>query len=613
MIVAVALVVLGGAVAAALLLRDSRPTRTAAVIATTGDSPTETAEPVTSALGPAFPAELRVRPVGDAGQSKLWFHDGRWWGILLAEREFRIHSFDPVAGWKDSRVVVDTRPSAHVDVLAEDGRVTTASAGRSASERNAVEIRQYEYDSSARLYRGISGFPVRLTTKGATDVTIDRTADGRLWTAFVIDRVVQVARTDTTDLDWSDAEPLPVTEAAQPADGAALAANGDAVVVVWSAASGSFFAATSTGGGDWAAVTLLEGAAPDAEPAISVRAGVDGGPRFVALLVASRPDAVDDNLLTPEVVLVANTGDRWKTYEVSRTEDGLSEPTLSVDRARGRVIVLASAEGSIWLKEADAKHPVFGTGRGQRVISVDVGGTFDEVTTARSLPAGAGILALAADNGLGRYAHGFTGVPEVGSGAGRADRTVVVSDNFDGRPLGSPPPPGWELTSDAGTGALDLVSGQQGNALRLTATDPASDARACRSFATGSARLLTISAWVRFSGGGSGDATLLSVRGGGELASVRVAESGRVAWFNGATKEGSERSLAPGTWYAVDVEVDLASRTYDVAVREGEQVIASADGLTWRVPGAATPDAVCVSTRQGRGAEIAADDVVVRR
>ena len=604
----------GGAIAGALVLRDARPTRAPSVIATAGDAPREGAAPVTSALGPAFPAELRVRPVGDPSQSKLWFHDGRWWGVLLAEREFRVHSFDPGTGWKDSGVVVDTRPSAHVDVLAEGDKVTTASAGRSASERNAVEIRQYEYDRSSRLYRSIPGFPVRLTATGAADVTIDRTKDGRLWTAFVSDRVLQVARTGNNDLDWSDAEPLPVTEAAEPVDGAALAANGDAVAVVWSTASGAFFAATSTGGAEWVTATLLEGAAPDAEPAITVRAGVAGGPRFVALLVAARPDAVDDNLLTPEVLLLANASDgRWKTYEVARAEDGLSEPTLAVDAANGRVVVLASAEGSVWLKEADAKDPVFGTGRGQRFIPADVGGTFDEVTTARALPAGVGIIAVAADNGIGRYAHGFTGIPGVESDAGRADRTVVVSDNFDGRSLGSPPPPGWELTSDAGTGALDLVRSPRQNALRLTATDAASEARACRSFATGSARLLNVSASVRFSGAGSGDATLLSVRGGAELASVRVAESGRLAWFNGATKEGSDRSLAPGTWYAVEMEIDLASRTYDVTVREGEQVVASAQRLTWRVPDATTPDAACISTRQGRGAEIATDDVEVRR
>jgi hypothetical protein len=475
-------------------------------------------------------------------------------------------------------------------------------------------VRQYDYDEAARVYRSVSGFPVRLTATGASDVTVDRTSDGRLWAAFVVDRVIQVARTGSNDLDWGDAAPLPVTEAAEPADGAALAANGDTVAVVWSSARGSFFAATSTTGEAWTASTLLVGAAPDAEPAITVRAGISGGPRFVALLVAQRPEPVDDNVLAPQVILLTNSGeDGWRTYEVARAEDALSEPTLAVDLERARLVVLAAAEGSVWVKEADAVHPIFPTGRGRQLIPADLGGTFDEVTTARVLPPGAGLLAVAADNGIGRYAHGAVNVPEVESEAGRADRTTVVSDNFDGRASGSAPPPGWELASGAGTGALDLVSGRSGNGLRLTATDDASDARACRSFAAGSAQHVTASATVRFAGGGTGDATLLSVRGGGEIASIRAAESGRLAWFNGATKEGTERSLAPATWYSIDADIDLVTRTYGVTVRDGDEVIASAEGLHWRTRDAATPDAICISTREGRGAEVAVDEVVVRR
>jgi hypothetical protein len=127
MIVAATILIAGAAATAAVLVRAARPTEPPEVIATTATTQRSMEAPGTSGLGPSFPAELRVRPVGDSAQSKLWFHDGRWWGVLLAEREFRIHSFDPSIGWKDSGVVVDPRPSAHVDVLAESGRVTTPS------------------------------------------------------------------------------------------------------------------------------------------------------------------------------------------------------------------------------------------------------------------------------------------------------------------------------------------------------------------------------------------------------------------------------------------------------------------------------------------------------
>src|SRR5687767_8232581 len=57
-------------------------------------------------------------PTADKPQSKLWFHDGRWWANMFdpASTDWHIFYLDrAVQKWVDTKVPVDTRPATSSD------------------------------------------------------------------------------------------------------------------------------------------------------------------------------------------------------------------------------------------------------------------------------------------------------------------------------------------------------------------------------------------------------------------------------------------------------------------------------------------------------------------
>src|SRR5512138_3539713 len=61
-------------------------------------------------------------PTGQKPQSKLWFNDGIWWGILYNKasgvKRFEIYRFNWANDtWTTTGVMVDARPKSSADVL----------------------------------------------------------------------------------------------------------------------------------------------------------------------------------------------------------------------------------------------------------------------------------------------------------------------------------------------------------------------------------------------------------------------------------------------------------------------------------------------------------------
>jgi hypothetical protein len=596
----------GALLVAGLVLRLDADDRAAASRA--GGSPAPSFAPASASptsalpaagLGPSFPPDAQLRPTGDAGQAKLWFHDGRWWGVLLAEGEFRIHAFDPVGGWTDTGTIVDGRSSSHADVLADGDELVVASAGRSRSAANAVEVRRFTYDGTGKLYRADRQFPIRISDTGASHVSLARSADATLWVTFVAEQRLEVVRTLGDARNWSEPATIAVPDAAEPIDAAAVASSGDQVAVLAATASGgSFVAVTSDGGTRWTSRTLLRGGQADVARVAVLRAGPVDGPRFLGITdVPAAPDGASNSLAAHLMLVSTDDGEAWSTHAVSRVEDGLVDPTLVVDEAARAAVVFAIADGAVRRKDASLDRLVVPSGRGQTVLPTDVGARFQEPASSRVVRAGEGIVVVAADSGSGRYGQAASDVPDVAGGLGRSTDGTVLAEAFEGRPAESGPPPGWQLASDVGSGELVLRPGIDGLGLQVR-----------------TAAGTTASLAVRYAGEGTGDAVLASLRGAGEAVSVRVDVRGRIAWFDGPTKQVGDRTLAPATWYRLDVNIDSSARTFGFVVRDaGGASVTETSGAAWRSDDAQLPDQLCISTREGPGAELTIDDVRVQR
>ncbi|MDQ4036625.1 MAG: hypothetical protein M3153_11995, partial [Chloroflexota bacterium] len=157
------------------------PVPTGAPIATS-PAPTPAAMPESFAFG-----EPNTPSPGETGQSRLWFHDGEWWGVFLngPTGDQRVFRFDANSrAWTDTGVAVDERAFALMDIVSDGDRVVIASAGPQPEPRHALRIVRFSYDPAARIYRRDANFPIPITDLGVESLTAARSDDGRLWVAY---------------------------------------------------------------------------------------------------------------------------------------------------------------------------------------------------------------------------------------------------------------------------------------------------------------------------------------------------------------------------------------------------------------------------------------------
>src|ERR687896_1502488 len=82
----------------------------------------------------SFKPEVRCPqgPTAAKTQSKLWFNDGVWWGILFngSSEEFHIYRYDDAKdAWSDTGTLVDGRNTSRADTLWDGPHLYVVSAG----------------------------------------------------------------------------------------------------------------------------------------------------------------------------------------------------------------------------------------------------------------------------------------------------------------------------------------------------------------------------------------------------------------------------------------------------------------------------------------------------
>jgi len=138
----------------------------------------------------SFKPEVRCPqgPTAAKTQSKLWFNDGVWWGILFNgfSEEYHIYRYDRTEDtWKDTGILVDARNTSRADALWDDGHLYVVSAGTEASlEKDSARFSRYSYDPSTARYSLDKGFPVSIAEGGMEAITVARDTTGKLWATY---------------------------------------------------------------------------------------------------------------------------------------------------------------------------------------------------------------------------------------------------------------------------------------------------------------------------------------------------------------------------------------------------------------------------------------------
>ncbi|MBI3978111.1 MAG: hypothetical protein HY331_07995 [Chloroflexi bacterium] len=382
-------------------------------------------------------------PTSDKPQSKLWWHDGRWWGSLYsaAAAAYTVHWLDlSTQTWVDTGTVVDARATAHMDVLWDGGKLFVVSG--SASEPGRLS--RYSYDAGSRRYSLDSGFPLTVREGGAETITIARDSTGRLWITYPQNERIWVNRTVGNDAKWGRPFVLPV-KGADDVDSddisAVIAFQGNSIGVMWSNQDDRkmYFAVHRDGDpvDVWQpSQVALPGPNHDpddlwADDHINLKQlSSDGSGRVFAAVKTSH---TQEN--APLLLLLARDRDgNWSSHVFGRVEDDHTRPIVLIDEDHGQLYMFATAPvegGAIYSKSTPLDDIAFPSGLGAPFIQSDADPKVNNATsTKQNLDSATGLVVLASDVSTTYYLHNYVGLAQAGS----VTPTATPTPSATGRP-----------------------------------------------------------------------------------------------------------------------------------------------------------------------------------
>lgn len=390
--------------------------------------------PVAPAAGPAAPAPSAV----DAGfrdfpfaadgvrsptsekppQSRLWFNDGAWWGVLFdaSTEKFYIYRYEWVAhAWSRTGTVVDDRNSAGADVLWDGTHLYVATAGPSSeSGYHSTRVLRYGYDAATEAYSLDSGFPVTVASGGTEAIVLAKDTTDKLWVTYTQDNKVYVNHSLDDDLSWAKPFVLPVRGTdLDPDDVSSVIAFDSQIGVMWSnQADGTTYFATH-GDGDaedaWMAGPALRGPGA-ADDHINLKSDSSG--RVFAAVKTSFDESQGSDASTPvNLLLVRSRDGGWSRYTFGRRGDEHTKPMVLLDEEHGDLYVFATTPccegGSIYYKRTSMDAISFEEGKGTPFVQSATDTSVNNVTsTKQNLNAETGLLVQASDKASGHYLHG---------------------------------------------------------------------------------------------------------------------------------------------------------------------------------------------------------------
>src|SRR5215216_1830027 len=383
--------------------------------------------------GVGFSQQLSFRPhpkcpqgtTAAKTQSKLWFNDGAWWGVLFdrSSEEFHIYRYDLTTDtWSDTGTLVDARNTSRADALWDEGHLYVVSAGTEATlKRDSARFLRYSYDPSTDRYSLDEGFPVTITEGGMEAITIARDTTGKLWATYAqTTQDGQLRRVYITHTLGSDAsnwiEPfVPSLEGTTMSidDVSGIVAFGSKIGLAWSnqydesGKAGYYFATHTDGEPDdtWRQDNPVMGAGM-ANDHLNLKADSEG--RVFATL-KTRRDRIHRDLDAPYSMLwVRNQEGTWTSHVFGTVRDSHTRSLALIDEEQRLLYMFASSPtcsgGKVYYKRTDLDDISFEKGRGtlfmQGPEGVNVG---DATSTKQSLDEATGLLVVASDKNRGYY------------------------------------------------------------------------------------------------------------------------------------------------------------------------------------------------------------------
>jgi hypothetical protein len=366
--------------------------------------------------GFSYGALSTTDPTADKPQSKLWFHDGAWWALMLHPDDASIRVTELMADhtWRATGAVVDERPGGLGDVLWDGTSLYVASSAPEAG----VRVSRLAYDEGRRQYAVDDGFPIEITAPNADSATIAKDSEGRLWVGFTRSSGVWVTHTTSGDAAWAAPfEPVPDMRVARN-DVSAIIAFGGNVGIMWSdQTTDSFRFAVHRDDApedDWSVETALQGTAM-ADDHLNVKnlSGDSSGRLFAAVKTAQgdNGEPLDAPLI---LVLTRSVQGTWSSEVAGTVADNHSRPLLLLDEGNDQLYLFATSPaygGVLYYKTTALSNISFSPGRGQPFVGWPGTDLRNATVSKEPVNATTGVVVLASSSTEQRYYHAELALP----------------------------------------------------------------------------------------------------------------------------------------------------------------------------------------------------------
>jgi hypothetical protein len=388
-------------------------------------------------------------PTGQKPESKLWYNDGTWWGVLwnagVSPKRLEIYRFNrstqATNAWTPTGTVVDSRRNSEADVLWSGGKlyVLTHMKDTDTSATDlGLKFQRFGYSTTSKTY----AFEVSKTVvnKKAEAAVLDRDSTGKLWVTYTTEnanggREVRIAHSTTSDTTWVAPYVLPATGANNLSldDIATLVAYKDPreastaprrIGVLWSnesagTANGLYFASHKDGSDDstasWAGVRLCSSTlCPDDHLNIkSIDADASGN--VYAAVKTSKNDASSPVKTDPLIVVYRLSSTGWSSSTAWRVQDDVTRVIILLDSTNHRAHLFGAGPccsgGTVYTKNAPLGTLAFPTGIGTPFIKSSADPKINNVTsTKQTVNSTTGLLVAASDDSTRFYVHNYLSI-----------------------------------------------------------------------------------------------------------------------------------------------------------------------------------------------------------
>ncbi len=371
-------------------------------------------------------------PTGEKPQSKLWFNDGIWWGVMYnkasSSKHFEIYRFNWATDtWTTTGAMVDARTKSSSDALWTGSKLYTVSnVSPSATGDVTIYVMRYSYNSTTKTYSLDSGFPVAVYNHGVETVVMDQDTTGKLWVTFTDanssgGRNTYVTHTTSSDTTWITPYVVPVPGAAtlKSDDISTIVAYSGKIGVMWSNQNNStvYFAYHPDGTADnnWIVNPAVQ-SPKYADDHLNIKSlQADSAGQLFAVVKTSLNDVNPSSSTKPLVLLLQldNHGG-WSRRTVWQIVDNVTRPIVLLDQQNRTIYAFTTGNygtqdsGAIYYKSVSMDNPsmqfVDGLGTPFIVSSTDTH-INNASSTKQTLNTTTNLLVIAGDDTSNYYFH----------------------------------------------------------------------------------------------------------------------------------------------------------------------------------------------------------------